>query len=155
MPQQTQPQTPAPQQDRMSASELRQALNELVTGQTAISTQVIDLQEQLDELQAKVGNILDKFAEMPKAVPAAAAPAGDLELLDTTEIVLTFDPRGNPQYHAMGGKYTKFGARIWPEHLEALKIDTTQLKPGPNPWKAKVLVQPATATRAPKVIRLA
>jgi hypothetical protein len=75
--------------------------------------------------------------------------------VQVTSIILSYDGKGQPMYHALGGRYTKHGARVWPEYIEQLKIDPAKLQPGPNPWVAKVKVQPAKDGRAPKVIGMA
>jgi hypothetical protein len=41
----------------------------------------------------------------------------------------------------MGGRYVKFGVRVWPEILPLLDIDPATLKPGPNPCVRTVRVQ--------------
>ena len=163
--------TTQPTPDRMTATELREAfdaqrtlihqMREAFDAQRDLLYQVTDhvdqLAGQLDTVTETLNNLLEKLANLPRqvAAPAAAPSPEGLERITVHTVTLTYDKTGQPIYQALGGKYSRFGARIWPEVLPALAIDPATLKPGPNPWAATVLIQPAPGERAPKVINLA
>lgn len=90
---------------------------------------------------------LETLAAAPQvAAPAAAmvaSPAtngGSYEDVEMHAVIMTYDDKGQPAYKMTGGKYSKFGVRIWPEVLPLLNVDPATLKPGPNPITATVRV---------------
>jgi len=138
-----------PQPERMTAQELREAFQHQ-------NERMDQLTEQLSTVTETLNELLEKLAQLPRPVPApAAATSAGMEIIPIHTISLTYDQKGQPIYHAMGGKYSRFGARIWPEVLPLLGVDPLTLRPGPNAWTNQVQVQPATEGRAPKVIGLA
>ncbi len=66
-------------------------------------------------------------------------PAGQTVDFLATNLLVGIDDNGQPTYKAKGGKYAKFGVRIWPEVLPSLGIDLAALKPGLNPINLHVL----------------
>lgn len=147
--------TAQPAPDRMTAAELREAFQKMTDELDATRDQMFTLRAEVETVQETLNKLLDLLAQAPKPAPTAAPGAEGLERVTVHTVSLTYDKAGQPIYHAMGGKYSRFGARIWPEILPLINVDPATLKPGPNPWPATVLVQPATGERAPKVMGLA
>jgi hypothetical protein len=111
--------------DRITAAELRAALQSLT--------------ERLDQIEANIISLRDGLATAASQ-PAAVAPSGDTITLDVSLLLMSYDDNGHPVYKAKGGQYQKFGVRVWPEILPALGVDPASLKPGPNPVNLKVNV---------------
>jgi hypothetical protein len=111
--------------DRITAAELRAALQSLT--------------ERLDQIEANIISLRDGLATAASQ-PAAVAPTGETIALDVSLLLMSYDDNGHPVYKAKGGQYQKFGVRVWPEVLPALGVDPASLKPGPNPVNLKVNV---------------
>jgi hypothetical protein len=106
------------------------------------------IQQQLDFIRQR----LDGLENRPVA---STATNGEIEIVEVVSIIKAFDQKGEPMYHAQGGRYMKHGARIWPENFENIKIDPESLAIGPNKIKLRVVVKPTDGKHAPKVIDLA
>jgi hypothetical protein len=118
--------TPTPNiPDRITAAELRAALQALT--------------ERLDQIEANIISLRDGLATAASQ-PAAPAPTGETIALDVSQLLMSYDDNGHPVFKAKGGQYQKFGVRVWPEILPALGVDPASLKPGPNPVNLKVNV---------------
>ena len=72
--------------------------------------------------------------------PAQAAPANVRDFVAET-LVMTTDDKGMPAFKVKGFPYAEFGVRVWPEVLPALGIDPANLRPGPNPLPAGLIVR--------------
>jgi hypothetical protein len=115
--------------DKLKALELLEAQAEEIKYLVDTVSQLVDLVTPLTETLARIQAAVTR----PAAAPAGSQAEGMYRPIDITEIVMTYDPQGRPAYSAKGGQYQKFGVRIWPETLAALRIDPATLKPGPNP----------------------
>jgi hypothetical protein len=113
------------QPERISATELRNALQALT--------------ERLDQIEASLSAVREGLTAAASQ-PAAGQPAGETITIDATILLMTYDDNGQPVYKVKGGQYMKFGIRIWPEVLPALGVDPATLKPGPNPIYLRVRV---------------
>jgi hypothetical protein len=113
------------QPERMSAAELRSALQVLT--------------ERLDQIEANL-------SAMREGLTAAAGQtgnnqaAGETVIVEASILLMSYDDNGQPVYKIKGGQYMKFGIRVWPEVLPALGVDPATLKPGPNPVALRVRV---------------
>ncbi len=116
--------TTQPQPDRMTAQELRDALR--------------DIHEQLDGLRADLATLRDGLTAAAATQPAPASPGEQYRDFEATEILMSYDDKGNPTYKAKGAPYLKFGVRVWPEVLPSLGVDPASLRPGPNPVRIRV-----------------
>lgn len=115
---------PASQPDRLTAAELRTALQSLT--------------ERLDQIEASLA-VLREGLTAAASQPAPVA-TGETVTFDASVLLMSYDDNGQPVYKVKGGQYMKFGVRIWPEVLPALGVDPAALKPGPNPVALKVRV---------------
>ena len=137
----TTPTTP----DRMTAAELRAAFDHLETKSDEQRGQINILQTVISDLIGQVQTLkenLDRIQEglSHAAQPAAATASGPMESFVMDTILLGYDDAGKPSYKAKGGKFTKFGVRVWPEVLPTLGIDPAHLTPGPNPVTPPMVV---------------
>jgi hypothetical protein len=121
----SQPDTDKPGAGRMTAVELRTALQALT--------------ERLDQIESSLA-VLREGLTAAASQPAASQPAGEAVIFDATILLMSYDDNGQPVYKVKGGQYMKFGVRIWPEVLPALGVDPATLKPGPNPINLRVRV---------------
>lgn len=115
----TTPTPPTNPPERITAAELRAAL-QLIT-------------EHLDAIDNDIAALRDGLtaaASHPQQTPAAT---GQTVMFDCNVITMSTDDNGQPVYKARGGQYQKFGVRIWPETIPQLGLDPLALKPGPNP----------------------
>lgn len=121
--------TPTPTTpDRMTAAELRAAFADLHSLIESQQSQILNLAESLDRIQEGLSHAAQPAtASSPNTNNGPELPAF---LMDT--ILMGYDDAGKPTYKGKGGKFTKFGVRIWPEVLPALGIDPAKLQPGPN-----------------------
>ena len=87
--------------------------------------------ERLDGLESELTAIREGLT----AAAAAPTPTQDGQTVQflATEIIMTYNDEGKPAYKAKGGRYMKYGVRIWDEVLPLLGLDAEKLKPGPNP----------------------
>lgn len=120
----TQP-TPASQPERISAAELRSALQALT--------------ERLDQIEASLAAVREGLTAAASQ-PVTSPPAGETVTVDASILLMSYDDNGQPVYKVKGGQYMKFGIRVWPEVLPALGVDPATLKPGPNPINLRVRV---------------
>src|SRR5512137_1857599 len=104
--------TPTPNPDRITAVELRAALQALT--------------ERLDLIEANISGLREGLATAASQ-PAAPAPTGETIALDVSLLLMSYDDNGHPVYKAKGGQYQKFGVRVWPEVLPALGVDPASL----------------------------
>jgi hypothetical protein len=117
--------TTASQPERVSAAELRSALQALT--------------ERLDQIEASLAGLREGLTAAASQ-PTTAQPAGETAVIDATILLMSYDDNGQPVYKVKGGQYMKFGIRVWPEVLPALGVDAATLKPGPNPINLRVRV---------------
>ncbi len=94
-----------------------------------------------DRILAAIGAAL-ATAPAPAPAPAGSpgsqtAPEGYTDF-SAENLTMTYNDDGTPAYRIKGGPYSKFGVRAWPEILPALGVDPATLKPGPNPFAARV-----------------
>jgi hypothetical protein len=113
------------QLDRMTAAELRAALQALT--------------ERLDQIEASLAAVREGLTAAASQ-PAASPAAGETMTMEATILLMSYDDNGQPVYKVKGGQYMKFGVRVWPEVLPALGVDPATLKPGPNPINLRVRV---------------
>ena len=106
------------------------------------------IQEQLDFIRQRLDGLESRAV-------TGTATNGETETIEIVSIIKAFDQKGEPMYHAQGGRYMKHGARIWPENFENIRINPESLAIGPNKIKMKVLIKPSDGKNAPKVIALA
>jgi hypothetical protein len=116
--------TPTPTPDRITPAELRAAFQALT--------------ERLDQIDAELTALRDGLAAAASQ-PAAPAAGQTVEFIASTIAVGIDEKTGDRTYKALGGQYTKFGVRIWPEVLPALGVEPASLKPGPNPVNLHLL----------------
>ena len=111
--------------EKMTAAELREALQALT--------------ERLDQIEADISALREGLAAAAGG-PTASTPdaSGDTVVFEAVILLMSYDDNGQPIYKAKGGPYMKFGVRIWPEVLPALGVDPSSLKPGPNPVNMRV-----------------
>lgn len=108
--------------DKITAQELRQ--------------QFADLHTEIESLRAELLQLKEGLTQAAASKPAAASET--YRDFDATEIVLSYNDKGEPTYKLKGQPFLKFGIRVWPEVLPELGINPNTLKPGPNPIKCKV-----------------
>ena len=116
---------PANQPERVSAAELRSALQALT--------------ERLDQIEASLAAVREGLTAAASQ-PSANQPAGETVTVDASILLMSYDDNGQPVYKVKGGQYMKFGIRVWPEVLPTLGVDPATLKPGPNPINLRVRV---------------
>jgi len=92
--------------------------------------------ERLDGLESELSALREGLITAATA-PAATQDGQTVEFL-ATEIILGYNDEGKPTYKAKGGRYMKYGVRIWDEVLPLLGLDVETLKPGPNPVNIRV-----------------
>lgn len=113
------------------ASEL-QHLREVAEAGAEASTQTAERLERAMQTLASVAST--SSATGPQAAgQAVAAPvaAGNYETFPASAIEFGI-MAGKPTYKVKGGRYAKFGVRIWPEAMAAMGIVAESLKPGDN-----------------------
>jgi hypothetical protein len=103
---------------KMTAEELRSALQALT--------------ERLDQIEASLAALREGLTAAA-GQPVPSQPAGETVIMEATILLMSYDDNGQPVYKVKGGQYMKFGVRVWPEVLPALGVDPATLKPGPNP----------------------
>ena len=124
--------TPTPTTpDRMTAAERRAAFQDLHALIESQQEQILNLAEVMERIQEGLSHA---------AQPATATASGPMESFVMDTILLGYDDAGKPSYKAKGGKFTKFGVRVWPEVLPTLGIDPAHLTPGPNPVTPPMVV---------------
>lgn len=74
---------------------------------------------------------------------------------DAEVIAVGMDDNGKPVYKVRGGKFSKFGVRVWPETLPMLGVEIATLKPGPNQFNQRVRAMLDDKGQAKKVVGLA
>jgi len=126
-----QPNLSPPSGDRITAAELRTALQSLT--------------ERLDQIEADISSLREGLTAAATSSPWGSQPAapaltGEIITLDVSLLLMSYDDNGHPIYKAKGGQYQKYGVRVWPEILPVLGVDPASLKPGPNPVNIKVHV---------------
>ncbi len=120
-----QPETDKTGAGRMTAMELRAALQSLT--------------ERLDQIEASLAAVREGLT-VAASQPVPSQPAGESVIMEATILLMSYDDNGQPVYKVKGGQYMKFGVRVWPEVLPALGVDPASLKPGPNPINLRVRV---------------
>jgi hypothetical protein len=110
---------------KMTAEELRSALQALT--------------ERLDQIEASLAALREGLTAAA-GQPVPSQPAGETVIMEATILLMSYDDNGQPVYKVKGGQYMKFGVRVWPEVLPALGVDPATLKPGPNPINLRVRV---------------
>jgi hypothetical protein len=83
----------------------------------------------LGELQAIHATLA--AAPLPASQPAQTANAQTI-IFTADTITYGIADDGKPKYKALGGQYSKWGIRIWPEVLPLIGIDPQALQPGRN-----------------------
>jgi hypothetical protein len=120
-----QPDTDKTGAGKMTAAELRAALQALT--------------ERLDQIEASLAAVREGLTAAASQ-PVPSQPAGETVIMDASVLLMSYDDTGQPVYKIKGGQYMKFGIRVWPEVLPALGVDPSSLKPGPNPINLRVRV---------------
>jgi hypothetical protein len=119
-------------------------LNQLIDGITEQANIIQHLAQEVAQLREELG---DALAAQPAPAPAAVAqpvvaqgikPTGNYEQFPATSIEYGIMD-GKPVYKIRGGRWEKFGVRIWPEAMQAMGIVADQLKPGNNPLTGNVV----------------
>jgi hypothetical protein len=89
------------------------------------------LHNEVLQLRAVIERLLQS---PPAAQPTTGqdAHANGYVVFMAETLVMSYDDAGKPVYKAKGGRYAKFGVRVWPEVVPLLGIDAAALKPGPN-----------------------
>jgi hypothetical protein len=145
----TQPATPAPAPDKVTAAELRELFAE-------IREEIADLGEQVTNLQTDLATIRDglTLAATQPAATASETPGQNIAFVCDAISLDYVD--GKPLFKARGGKFAKFGVRVWPEMLAVLKIDPKDLQPGLNtlPAPIELLASLTEAGQPRKVIAI-
>jgi hypothetical protein len=127
---QTQTQTPTPKSEALDLLHtIAEQIHYLVDLVNALADQVTSVTRALDAIAAT--------ASQP-ASHTQSQPNGDYSIFQATELVMSYDDKGNQTYKIKGGPYMTYGVRVWPEVLPALGIDLATLKPGPNPFTQQV-----------------
>jgi hypothetical protein len=121
----SQPETDKTAAGRMTAAELRIALQALT--------------ERLDQIESSLA-VLREGLTAAASQPTSNQPAGASVIVDASILLMSYDDNGQPVYKVKGGQYMKFGIRVWPEVLPSLGVDPATLKPGPNPINLRVRV---------------
>ncbi len=125
IPSNNQPESDKTGEGRMTAAELRAALQVLT--------------ERLDQIEASLAAVREGLT-VAASQPVTSQPAGESVIMDATILLMSYDDNGQPVYKVKGGQYMKFGVRVWSEVLPALGVDPASLKPGPNPVNLRVRV---------------
>lgn len=98
--------------------------------------QVRELRGEMQAVYGMLKDIKEALQHQP-AQPATAPASANGNTQYTTfhadTLVMTYDDDGKAAYKIKGGRFEKFGVRVWPEVLPRLEIDQATLKPGPNP----------------------
>ena len=117
--------------DRITATELRDLFAQLTAQIAALAADVADLDVALN---------LRAAAAAPAPVATAPAPAAPGDYVDfaAESLVLNYNDDGGPAYKIKGGRFSKFGVRVWPEVLPDLAVQPEALHPGTNPFTARV-----------------
>lgn len=118
------------------ASEL-QHLREVAEAGAEASTQTAERLERAMQTLATVASVQPQGAGQAQPVGAPVA-AGNYETFPATAIEFGI-MAGKPTYKIKGGRYAKFGVRIWPEAMQAMGIVADSLKPGDNPLTGNVV----------------
>ncbi len=160
---------PTPTTDRITAAELREQHARVLDQLAAVRDAIADCRHAQADLSASIAALyaasqliqdkLGMFAK-PAVAPASTSPApaatDNRQYVDFTAeslVVMTTDD-GSPAYKVKGGRFSKFGVRVWPETLAALGLEAESLRPGPNAF-AKV-VRAVMGEKGPqKIIGLA
>jgi len=146
----TTPTQPQPA-DKVSAAELRAAFEGLHCDIADLNTRIESIAEELNAIRSALASA----ATRPQQA-ASAAPTGPTVDFMAEEISYSMDEAGHPVYKLRGGRFTKFGVRVWPEILPALGIDSKTLLPGANLLPALRVRAELTESGQPrKVIGLA
>lgn len=91
----------------------------------------------------------------PKAAPQGSGETfSSIEDFQASEISVSADDKGKMQYKVKGGRYSKFGVRVWPETLAALGLDATKLQLGTYQFSAMVRAVLDENGKATKIIGL-
>lgn len=106
-------------------------------------------------LQAVAGAPAQPPATTPPQGTQPQATAGGIVDFQAEEIAVSADDDGNLVYKVKGGKYKKFGVRVWPEVLPALVADPAALKLGKNLYSAMVRAVLGDGGQPQKIIGLA
>jgi hypothetical protein len=113
--------TAQPAPDKMTAQELRDQFHQLF--------------QEMEQLRADFENMR---AGLMNAASRQNAGTETYKDFDASEILLSYDDKGQPTYKIKGVPFSKFGVRVWPEVLPDLGIDPDTLRPGPNLFRCKV-----------------
>ena len=119
-----------PNDSKSRAIEVLETLLHTSEAQTAVIT---DLANEIGVLI----NLLTSAAQNNVKLLNAAEP-GQYQDFDASAIIMTYSDKGEPAYKIIGFPFNTFGVRVWPEILPQLGIDPATLKPGPNPYAARV-----------------
>ena len=118
-----------------------------------------DALKQMEALGAKPSSRCG-YAQTEAALPKATAPdetetgmhphrsangdgTDEYELIAGGTVSVELAPKGEKAYKFKGGRYSKYGVRIWPEVMETLGWELDSLKPGTDhkvDKQAKILV---------------
>jgi hypothetical protein len=121
--------TPTPQPERMTAAELRESFESLQATIDALNSSVAFIRTDLDALR-------DALAHAASQRPAEPTQ----ETITFTADTLRHDQSGKKHaYFLLGGQYTKFGVRIWPEVLPLVDLAEYENQP-PDEYKLETPV---------------
>ena len=113
--------------------------------------QIAQIEGEIGILRGMVEGLCDLLQKQPPAQPATLQQQPDAHgngcvVFHVDDLTMTYDDKGKPAYKAKGGRYAKFGVRVWPEVLPLLGIDAATLKPGPNAVDLMVRAELAETT---------
>jgi hypothetical protein len=149
------------------AAQSLELLTRIAAALECLTERIDHLIEISDATAESSGTVAEGFAtfaaamatwtQAPAAQPAAATvagPAGPTVVFMAETISYGIAEDGKAVYKIRGGRYQKFGVRVWPEALPLLGVDAASLKPGPNVFAKAVIA--LMGERGPqKVIGLA
>jgi hypothetical protein len=117
-----------------------EAIQESSEANTALLAAISENLERILSMGSQLADALALLRQpISVASPAQAMPAGEYTEFTAEAVVMTYNDKGEPAYKIVGHPYSRYGVRVWPEVLSALGIDPAQLKPGPNPFSARVV----------------
>jgi hypothetical protein len=154
--------TPAPAQSPLPGAQAKtlDLLARLTSSSEAQLEVLREMRAGLGIISGKLDLLIERTQAQPAAAPGATATNGDAaggsyEDFDAEALTMGTDDNGKVVYKVRGGKYGKFGVRVWPEVLPLLGVDIDELDTGPNPFTRRVRVLLDQTGAAKKVVGLA
>jgi hypothetical protein len=152
----------APAQSQFAGAQIKtlDLLARLATNSEAQLEVLREMRTGLGIISGKLDLLIERAQAQPIAAPGATATNGDaaggsFEDFDAEALTMGTDDNGKVVYKVRGGKYGKFGVRVWPEVLPLLGVDIDELDTGPNQFTARVRVLLDQTGAAKKVVGLA